>query len=276
MNGACDAHFHVFGPLDQYPARDPKLRYKMPHAPLEKYLPHARAMGLERFVVVQPSAYLRDNSCMLDAMRAMDRQVCRGIVDIDEDAPGALLAEMHALGVRGVRINVSPIHPAEAGLAQMLIRRVDRLEPRLREIGWHFDFLTPGWLTEALLPRMRRLRVDYTLAHMGMFPAKDGPGQAGFRKLLEHLRSAESGCYVKLTGVYRMSQAPGFADARPMARALMEAAPDRLIWGSDYPHLSFAEKVSSEALFALLGDWAPDTALRSKILVDNPARLFGF
>jgi 2-pyrone-4,6-dicarboxylate lactonase len=275
MNGACDAHFHVFGPLDKYPARDPKLRYKMPYAPLEEYLAHARAMGFERFVLVQPSAYLRDNSCMLDAMQAMDRQVCRGIVDIDEDAPEALLAEMNALGVRGVRINVSPIHPPESGLADKLIRRVDRLEPRLREIGWHFDFLTPGWLTEALLPRMRRLKVDYTLAHMGMFPAKDGPALPGFRKLLDLLRSGENGCYVKLTGVYRMSQAPGFADAQPMARALMEAAPDRLIWGSDHPHLSFADKVSSEGLFALLEAWAPDPGLRRKILVDNPARLFG-
>jgi predicted TIM-barrel fold metal-dependent hydrolase len=213
---------------------------------------------------------------MLDAMREMDRSACRGIVDIDDDVPDVLLAEMHALGVRGVRINVSPIHPREAGLAEKLVARVDRLEPRLARLGWHFDFLAPGWLTEELLPRMRKLKTGYTLAHMGMFLAKDGPQQPGFRKLLELLCSPESRGYVKLTGVYRMSQAPGFADAAPMARALMEAAPDRLIWGSDYPHLSFADKVSSEGLFALLEDWAPDEALRRRILVDNPARLFGF
>ncbi len=100
MKGACDTHFHVFGAAERYPARDPKLRYKPPFAPLEEYLEWAEENGFERFVFVQPSAYLRDNSCMLDAMRAI-RHPCRGIVDIDHDAPDSLLAEMHQLGVRG-------------------------------------------------------------------------------------------------------------------------------------------------------------------------------
>ena len=275
MKNACDAHFHVFGPADKYPARDPKLRYKPPYAPLGDYLEHAAVLGLERFVFVQPSAYARDNSCMLDAMKEMGED-CRGIVDVDEDAPDSLLADMHALGVRGVRVNVSPIHPREAGLAGELLKRVERLEPRCAELGWQLDFLTPGWLTEELMPKFRRLKVDFTLAHMGMFLAREGPQQPGFRKLLDLLRTGEGRCYVKLTGVYRMSQAPGFADAAPMARALIDAAPDRIIWGSDYPHLSFADKVGSAQLFKLLLEWAPEEAQRKKILVDNPARLFGF
>ena len=275
MHGACDCHFHVFGPAERYPARDAKLRYKPPLAPLEDYLELAARLGFERFVFVQPSAYARDNRCMLDAMREMGAR-CRGIVDIDEDAPDSLLAEMNALGVRGVRINVSPIHPRETGLLEQLLKRVERLELRCTELGWQLDFLTPGWLTEELMPKLRRLKVDFTLAHMGMFLAREGPQQPGFRKLLDLLRSGERHCHVKLTGVYRMSQAPGFADAAPMARALIEAAPDRIIWGSDYPHLSFADKVGSSELFNLLGDWAPEAAQRQKILVDNPARLFGF
>jgi predicted TIM-barrel fold metal-dependent hydrolase len=273
--GACDAHFHVFGPAEQYPARDPKLRYKPPFAPLAEYLELAARLGFERFVFVQPSAYARDNSCMLDAMKEMGGR-CRGIVDVNEDAPDAELARLHAAGVRGVRVNVSPIHPREAGLAEQLLKRVERLEPRCAELGWQLDFLTPGWLTEELMPKLRRLKVDFTLAHMGMFLARDGAQQPGFRKLLDLLRTGDGRCYVKLTGVYRMSQAPGFADAAPMARALIEAAPDRIIWGSDYPHLSFADKVGSIELFNLLGEWAPDAAQRCKILVDNPARLFGF
>ena len=268
MKGACDAHFHVFGPAERYPARDPNLRYKPPYAPLEDYLAHARAMGFERFVFVQPSAYLRDNSCMLDAMREMPG--CRGIVDVDENAPDAELEKMHKLGVRGVRINVSPIHPRESGLAQKLLPRIQRLDARCKELGWHLDFLLPGWLTAGLLDRIEHLRVEATLAHMGMFPAKDGVKQAGFQRLLK------SRCWVKLTGVYRMSQAPGFADAAPMARALIEAKPDRVIWGSDYPHLSFADQVTSEQLFDLLKTWAPDEATRRRILVDNPAKLFAF
>lgn len=266
MKGACDAHCHVFGPPERYPARDPNLRYKPPYAPLEDYLAHARAMGFERFVFVQPSAYLRDNSCMLDAMREMPG--CRGIVDVDENVPDAELDRMHKLGVRGVRINVSPIHPRESGLAQKLLPRIQRLDARCAEIGWHLDFLLPGWLTAGLLERIERLRVEATLAHMGMFLAKDGVKQAGFQRLLK------SRCWVKLTGVYRISQAPGFADAEPMARALIEAKPDRVIWGSDYPHLSFADKVTSEGLFDLFKRWAGDEAQR--ILVDNPAKLFGF
>src|ERR1051326_1710781 len=134
MRGACDAHFHVFGAKERYPARDPKLRYEPPLAPLPDYLAHARAMGFERFVFVQPSAYLRDNACMLDAMGEMPGS--RGIVDVDEDAPDAELAQMHALGVRGVRVNVSPIHPQEINLATKLLPRIDRLEARCAELGW--------------------------------------------------------------------------------------------------------------------------------------------
>jgi predicted TIM-barrel fold metal-dependent hydrolase len=109
-----------------------------------------------------------------------------------------------------------------------------------------------------------------------MFLAKDGVGQPGFQELLDHLRHGEGRTWVKLTGTYRMSTAQNFSDVDPMVAALIAAAPDRLIWGSDYPHLSFADKVSSTALFNLLHRWAPDEATKRKILVENPARLFGF
>jgi len=272
---ACDAHFHVFGPAERYPARDPKLRYRLPFAPLSEYKELAAKLGFERFVFVQPSAYARDNRCMLDAMQEMGGR-CRGIVDVDEDAPDSELARLHAAGVRGVRINVSPVHPPEPGLAERLLPRVRRLESRLAEIGWQLDFLLPGWLTAELMPALRSLKVNFTLAHMGMFPARDGVSQPGFQQLLDLLRNGEGRCWVKLTGVYRMSQAEGFADAAPFARALIAAAPGRVIWGSDYPHLSFADKVGSVELFDLLAAWAPDERVRKKILVENPAALHGF
>jgi 2-pyrone-4,6-dicarboxylate lactonase len=273
---SCDAHFHVFGPAERYPARDPKLRYKLPLAPLPDYLQLAGELGFERFVFVQPSAYARDNACMLDAMREVGPACCRGIVDIDEDAPDGELEKLHGIGVRGVRINVSPVHPREPGLAERLLPRVKKFEPRFRELGWQLDFLLPGWLTEEMMPVLAGLKVDFTLAHMGMFLARDGVNQPGFQKLLGLLRNGEGRCWVKFTGTYRMSQVPGFTDVAPMARALIEAAPDRVIWGSDYPHISFADKVGSIELFNLLATWAPDEATRRKILVDNPAKLFGF
>ena len=111
---------------------------------------------------------------------------------------------------------------------------------------------------------------------MGMFRAEAGAGQRGFQKLIDLLRHGEGRAWVKLTGTYRMATGPDFADAAPMARALIETAPDRLIWGSDYPHLSFADQVGSVQLFNLLADWAPDEPTRRRILVDNPAALFGF
>jgi len=274
---SCDAHFHVFGPVERYPVGgvNEKLRYAPPLAPLADYLALAATMGFERFVFVQPSAYGRDNACMLDAMREVGIENCRGIVDLDEDAPDAVLATMDSLGVRGVRINVSPVKPLEPGFAATMRPRIERLDARCAELGWHLDFLAPGWLTEELLAIFARMRSPFSIAHMGMFRAEAGANQPGFRKLLDVLRNGDGRAWVKLTGTYRMATPPDFADAAPMARALIEAAPDRLIWGSDYPHLSFADQVGSVQLFNLLADWA-DEATRSKILVDNPAALFGF
>ncbi|MBI3938293.1 MAG: amidohydrolase family protein [Betaproteobacteria bacterium] len=272
---ACDAHFHVFGAAERYPyAGD--LRYKPPAAPLADFLALARTLGIERFVFVQPSAYGRDNTCMLDAMREVRVAARRGIVDVDENIPDAELERLNALGVRGVRINVSPVKPPEAGFASRLIPRIERLDARCAEIGWQLDFLTPGWLTSELMGTLKKLKVNFTLAHLGMFLARDGVKQPGFQQLLDFLRHGTGRCWVKLTGAYRMSVAPGFADAAPMAQALIEAAPDRLIWGSDYPHLSFADKVGSVELFNLLGKWAADEATRRTILVENPQRLYGF
>jgi 2-pyrone-4,6-dicarboxylate lactonase len=272
--GACDSHFHVFGPAERY-TYGTDLRYAPPHAPLSEYLALARSLGFERFVFVQPSAYGRDNTCMLDAMREVGT-ACRGIVDVDEHAPDAELARLHAAGVRGVRINVSPVKPPVPGYSRTMLPRIERLEKRCKELGWQLDFLTPGWLTRDLIPTLRTLDVDFTVAHMGMFLARDGVSQPGFRELLELLRHGERRCWVKLTGTYRMSNMAGFVDAAPHARALIETAPDRLIWGSDYPHLSFADTVGTVELFNLLGQWAPDAATRQKILVDNPRKQFGF
>ncbi len=154
--------------------------------------------------------------------------------------------------------------------------RIARLAKLCQEIGWHLDFLTPGWLVSELMPVLRALPIEFTVAHMGLFPAKDGPGQRGFQEFLKLAGDGSKRCWVKLTGIYRFSTAPGFADVKPIAQALMQTAPDQLIWGSDFPHLSFHDRVGTIQLYNLLGEWAPDAAMRKRILVDNPARLFGF
>jgi predicted TIM-barrel fold metal-dependent hydrolase len=183
---------------------------------------------------------------------------------------------MHALGVRGIRINVSPVHAKQDGLREQMLPRILRWDARCAELGWHLDFLLPGWLTDDMIPTFKKLKVDHSLAHMGMFLASHGPQQAGFQRLLDLLRFGDGKTWIKFTGTYRMATAPDFADAKPMAQAVLSTRADRVIWGSDYPHLSFADKVGSVALFNLLKDWAPDAATRQKILTDNPAKLFGF
>jgi len=272
---ACDSHFHVFGPADQYPYASDQLRYAPPHAPLSEYLKLAKHLGIERYVFVQPSAYGRDNHCMLDAMREVGIEKCRGIVDIDDNAPDSLMDEMNKLGVRGVRINYSPIHPQEPGLSEKMRPRVERLAARCKEIGWHLDFLMPGWLTHEMMPILRKLQLPFSMAHLGMNLAKDGKDAPGFKSLLELLNHGDRFAYAKFTGIYRMSKVPHFTDADPLARAIIEAAPDRILWGSDYPHLSFSDNSSIE-LFNLLARWTDDASIRKMILTDNPQRLFGF
>jgi 2-pyrone-4,6-dicarboxylate lactonase len=273
---ACDAHFHVFGAEERYPY-GPDLRYKPPYEPLEAYLKLARRIGFARFVFVQPSAYGFDNSCMFDAMRQMDPAIRRGIVDLDETAVAdRQLADWHQLGVRGIRLNICPVHQPEAGLASAMLPRIANLAALARELGWHLDFLIPGWLVSELMSTLRELPVEFSVAHFGLFPAKDGVTQRGFQELLALVSDGSRRCWVKLTGIYRFSAAPGFADVKPLAQALIATAPEQLIWGSDFPHLSFHDRVGTIQLYNQLGEWAPDAAARKLILADNPARLFGF
>ena len=273
---ACDAHFHVFGPAEKY-AYGTDIRYKPPYEPVDRYLKLARRLGFERYVFVQPSAYGFDNSCMLDAMRQLDPAIRRGIVDLDEArTTDKELSDLDALGVRGIRVNVSPIRKPEAGLAASMRPRILRLAKICAELAWHLDFLTPGWLVNELMPTLYDLPVEFSVAHMGLFPAKDGPNQSGFQSFLDLVDDGSKRCWVKLTGIYRFSTASDFADVKPMAQALIERVPDQLIWGSDFPHLSFHDRVGTIQLYNLLAEWAPDPKTRQRILADNPARLFGF
>jgi len=271
---ACDAHFHVFGPAEKYPFGT-DLRYAPPHAPLDDYLQLANHLGISRYVFVQPSAYGRDNSCMLDAMREFGIKKCRGIVDIDENAPEELWLSMNDLGVRGVRVNVSPIFPKTSGLAEQLKSRILILAKRCSALGWHLDFLLPGWLTTELMPVFERLELPFSMAHMGMNLAKDGIDTPAFQSFLKLLKHPNQLAYAKFTGIYRMSKTPNFVDADPLAKAIIEAAPHQIIWGSDYPHLSFGDKSSVE-LFNLLARWTDQESIRKLILEENPERLFGF
>jgi predicted TIM-barrel fold metal-dependent hydrolase len=271
---ACDSHFHIFGLPDQYKYKA-KLRYEPPIATADDYLAIAKVLGIKRMVLVQPSAYGQDNSCQLDAAARLGKDFCRVVVDIDENIPDLELERMHSLGARGVRINVNPIEPLTPGLSDKLLPRIKRMESRCKEIGWSLDFLFPDWLTAEMMPHLRELSVPFSIAHIGMNRANKGINTKEFNALLDTLKYGDGFCWVKLTAAYRISNRPDYLDVVPLAQAVIEAAGDRIIWGSDYPHLSFGEH-STIKLFNLLSQIAPDEEMRKRILEENPAKLYGF
>ncbi len=277
--GSCDCHMHVFGDPVRYPYAADR-RNSPPADPLEKflddYLSLARSLGIERMVFVQPSTYGRDNSCLIDAMKALGSNV-RGIVDIDENTSEAELHRLHEAGVRGVRINAGPPNrPVDPSLVSKVLPRMTRMDALCAEIGWQLDLLGPYWLYEEMLDTLKGLKSNFTVAHFGMFRGRSGARSPGFMRFLDLLRHGERRCWVKLTAPYRIGSPPLYEDAAPIAHALIEAAPDRVIWGSDYPFLSHADRVNAVGLFNLIPTWAPDESMRKRILVDNPQELFGF
>lgn len=285
---ACDTHLHVFGPRQRYPLR-PGVTTAPEWATWDAYREIAGTLGLGRQVLVQPSLYGPDNRCLLDALETAGPGRARGVVQLDDAGTGPSDRELqrwHTLGVRGLRVNCFPLSQArhsaqsptrpEPGWTDAVLNRVRRQAALARELGWHLDLLAPGWLVLEMLPALRELPVNFVLAHLGMFPAEAGPDQKGFRALLDLMTDGSRRCWVKLTGPYRISRQQGFADVRPMARALLAAAPDRLLWGTDFPHLSWTDEVSTTDMMALLHRLVPEPVDRTRVLVLNPALLYGF
>jgi predicted TIM-barrel fold metal-dependent hydrolase len=254
--GACDGHCHIFGPPDRYPAVVPP-GYALPIGSLDNYLAMAGRLGFERRVFVQPVTYGADSSVILDALRSLGSDTTRGIGGIpDRTPPDATLAEWHRLGLRGIRVNYTPYKPYEAGFGEAALPEMKR--------------------AAALLPHLDRMRVPFTLCHFGKFPARNGVGHADFQELLGYVREGEGGCHVKIAAAYQVSERADCSDVAPLAEALYEAAPDRILWGTDWPHIRHEDRGDAAVLLKLFGAWFPDEADRRRILVDNPARLFGF
>ena len=265
--GATDTHFHIFGPEDRYPFV-PERRFTPPDASVASYMKMHRTMGLSRAVLVQPSMYGTDNRRQLDAAREMDIPT-RTIVVVPVTVADAQIEALHAQGARGVRFN--PSQPGSLPLDQL-----ERFAERLAGFGWHIQLmLTPGQLIE-LAPRLGKLRCTIVIDHMGDVRSAGGINQPAFQALLGLVRGER--CWVKLSAGYHHSdQAPPYPETIPLTHALVEARPDRLLWGSDWPHANhWGRMPNSTDLFDLLLEWVPDEAVRTRILVDNPARLYGF
>jgi predicted TIM-barrel fold metal-dependent hydrolase len=262
--GACDTHFHVFEP--GYP-HVPAPLYTFPDGTLDAYLRMAEVLGIERMVLVQPSFYGTDNSLLRYVLKRLGGPGprCGGVVQLGEDASDAELDEFHELGVRAIRLDLfaRASWPA-AELAAYIQRMAARATPR----GWHLQFYTPGTIVRDLLPFLADLEDTFVIDHMGYLTESDPEFD---RRLLAVL--AQGSCWIKLSGAYRVAKNKPLASVTPWGRALVAARPDRLIWGSDWPHLPDGQRDTGEIL-NLLADWAPDEADRRTILVDGPARLF--
>lgn len=265
--GATDCHSHVILPEADHPFV-PNRSYTPPPATLAQYKAlHAR-LGIERAVIVQPSVYGTDNTVTLDAIAGYGPN-CRGIAVVDADVPSAELKRLDAGGIRGTRINM--LFAGGIGL--------DDLEPlaqRIADLGWHFQLLIDGPTLAGLETRLASLPVPVVIDHMGHVQTKDGLAQAGFEALRRLV--ARGRTWVKLSGNYRMSrQRPAFEDVVPFAKALIAENPEHMVWGTDWPHPAMQDFMPDDgALVDALDAYVSDKAERARILVDNPARLYGF
>jgi 2-pyrone-4,6-dicarboxylate lactonase len=267
--GACDAHCHIFGPGSVYPYA-PDRSYTPPDAPLERFKKLQATLGLSRAVLVNASCHGTDNTVILDAI-AESGGSYRGVANVGSSITDAELEALNDGGIRGIRFNFVQ-HLGGTPDMNVFHDLVDRVVP----LGWHVvlhfdaaDLLDFGDM-------LRNLPVPFIIDHMGRVPTKDGLDQAPFRILLE--TAGMDNCWVKICGAERISSmGPPFTDAVPFAQAVLDVAPDRTLWGTDWPHPNIKRHMPNDGdLVDLIPLFMPDAALRRKVLVDNPHRLYGF
>jgi len=281
---ACDCHTHIVGSPDRFPFL-PSRTYTPETAPPEEMSALHRALHIERVVIVTPSVYGTDNSATLYGMKARGA-TARGIAVIDEKTPESDLDAMGKAGVRGIRLNLATAGPTDPAVAR---QRFQAAAGRLqRRRGWHIQVYAGLAVVSAIKALVLDSPVPVVFDHFGGARAALGVDQPGFADLLELVRRGKA--YVKLSGAYRASDlAPDYVDAVPLAKALIAANADRIVWGTDWPHPATTTpsghlptdvtpmlQIDDGRLLNQLAVWAPDAALRKKILVDNPARLYGF
>ena len=267
--GSVDTHCHIFGPVARYPY-SPDRPYTPPEAPLAAFSDLHRKIGVDRAVIVNATVYGRDNEVVLDAIAQSDGAY-RGIGNVDDKTTEAELAVLDKGGFDGCRFTfLSRL----GGVPDM--GTFDRVVERIAPLGWHVDLYLEAKTLAAYAPKLRALPIRYVIDHMGLVNAADGLDQPGFKALLALLASDDK-CWVKITGPERISAtgAP-FRDAAPYAAKLIETAPDRVIWGTDWPHPNVKFMPNDGDLVDLVPLYTADAALQRKLLVENPDRLFRF
>ena len=272
--GSVDCHAHVCGPASQFPYA-PERIYTPPDATLESYQTLLQMLGIDRAVLVQPSVYGTDNRALLSALRSNPQQF-RGVAVISNDPKASSdqqLADLHAAGIRGLRCNIVDIADKSAGLP---IEQLRNLAKRIEPLGWHLELLMHVNEYPNLAKTFEDFPVDLVFGHFGYSHAKHGIADKGFQGLLELIKTQRA--WVKMTGPYRICDGDlPYIDMRPFNDAVLEANPNRLIWGSDWPHVMVKKQMPHDAdLCDLLGEWVQDANIRKSILVDNPCILYDF
>jgi predicted TIM-barrel fold metal-dependent hydrolase len=269
---ACDSHAHILGPASRY-AYSPARTYTPPDALLPAYEHLLKTLGVARAVLVQPSVYGTDNTAMLDAIKAGGAKF-RGVAALANDISDRDIMRMHEIGVRGARLNIVDVKDRQPGT--LPLAQLNRLAQRIKPLGWHMELLMHVDEFPELDKMLEDFPVDTVYGHFGYVKTSQGIGNPGFRALLRLMGAGKA--WVKLTGPYRISAQPlPHADTDVFARALIAAAPKQVVWGSDWPHVHIKTPMPNNGdLCDLLGSWVPDETQRKQVLVDNPARLYGF
>lgn len=270
---SCDTHAHIMGPGARY-AYSPARVYSPPDCLLPDYLRMLATLGVERAVLVQPSVYDTDNTVMLEAMKAAGNRF-RGVAVVAEGISDADLKKLDAAGVRGVRVNIVDVKDRKAGTLPM--DSLKQLARRVAPLGWHMEFLMHADEFPDLDRAFADFPVHIVLGHLGYMKTDKGLGNSGFQALLRLTKAGRA--WVKLTGPSRITTTGGlpYADVVPYARALLETNPERVIWGTDWPHVIIKTLMPNDGDLAdLLSDWVPDARLREQVLVRNPEKLYGF
>ena len=225
-------------------------------------------LGVENFVIVQPSFYGTDNACLLDTL-VLTGNRARGVVMVEPDISDAELSAFDQRGVVAVRLDL--FKRAREPMAAIQ-RHIMHMAARVAPLGWHLQFYAPGYVVRDLIPFLQTLKTDFVIDHMGYMLEEDGLRSQDFSALLDLLEGGR--CYLKLSAAYRIAKLKGYDYVDPVAKAIVERAPERAVWGSDWPHISYSDRDTGE-LLNLLERWAPTESARRKILVENPQRLFG-
>ena len=281
--GACDCHTHIHGDPEKFPFFSGRVYTPELASPEEMSALH-KALRIERVVIVTPSVYGTDNSATLFGMKARGASA-RGVAVIDDKTPESDLDAMAKAGIRGIRLNL-----ATGGVSDPAVGRprFQTAVERVKNRNWHIQLFTSLAMISAIKDLVAASPVPVVFDHFGGAQAALGPEQPGFSDLLELVKSGKA--YVKISGAYRASKlGPDYADAAPLARALIAANSDRIIWGTDWPHPDSVTppgkkpsdvtplfQIDDGRLLNQLPAWAPEASIRKKILVDNPAQLYGF